>query len=260
MKNKDVNYEYELLSQLAEDGDLFAMRKVLNLAFKNSMQDLNHSEKMKAFKYLKILAENKDNEALLILGWFYYGGEPEFVESDYKKAEYYYNEAINTKPIDFNDNKNTADALNSLGYCYYYGRNNKPDYKKAFQCYGKAACLNHSNAMYKIGDMYKEGLYVKKSIKAAFYWYKKSYRYCSQNDHYITASISQRLGRAYLYGEGTKINLFAALKYLQIAEKGFYYLAIKKPRFSNSIFVNKSTIKTVQKLLREVREKLNNLI
>jgi TPR repeat protein len=257
MKNKNINYEYELLSQLAADGDLFAMRKVLGIAFKNSMQDLNHSDRMKAFKYLKILAENKDSGALLTLGGFYYTGEPEFVEQDYKKAEYYYNESVNTKPIDFNYNN---DALNCLGYCYYYGRNNKPDYKKAFQCYGKAACLNHPNAMYKIGDMYKEGLSVKKNINAAFYWYKKASCTYSGNDHYITANVSQRLGKAYLYGEGTKIKLYAALKYLQIAEKEFYYLAIKKPRFSNSIFVNKSTIKTVQKLLREVREKLNNLI
>jgi len=255
MSDKKNNYEYNLLLELADNNDIFAMKEIASITFNDSILSLNNSDRLKAFEYLKNLVENKDSEAFLTLGALYYSGETEFVKQDYKSAEYYYNEALNLKPLNFNYN---TTALNNLGYCYYYGRNNEPDYKKAFQCFGKAAYLNHPNAMYKIGDMYEKGLYVKKCLNTAFYWYKKSYAY-SGNDHYNLASVSQRIGRAYLYGEGTEINLLRALKYLQIAEKHFYSLAINKPILSNSNFVNKP-LKFTQELLEKVRRQLNLLI
>ena len=255
MNDKEHNYDYDLLLKLAEDGDLFAMKEIASITFNDSIHSINYSERLKAFEYLKSLVENKDSEAFLTLGALYYSGETELVKQDYKKAEYYYNESLKLKSINFNYN---TTALNNLGYCYYYGRNNEPDYKQAFQCFGKAAYLNHPNAMYKIGDMYQKGLYVKKCLNTAFCWYKKSYAY-SGNDYYNLASVSQRIGKAYFYGEGTEINLLRALKYLQIAEKHFYSLAIKKPILSNSIFVNKP-LKLTQELLGKVREQLNLLI
>jgi len=248
-------YEYDLLFKLSEDGDLFAMRNLLSNIINDSNQILVDPNSNKLFGFLKILAENNDSDALLILGAFYYGGETEFVEQDYKKAVYYYNKSMNKKTIEF---KYNTDALNNLGYCYYYGRIGEKDYKKAFLYFGKAAYLNHPNAMYKIGDMYNNGIYVEKNIETAFYWYKKSYNY-SKNDDYINASVAHRLGKAYIDGEAIEKNLLKALKYLNIAERNFYKLAINKPILSNSLYVNKP-LNTVKELLKNVKELLDELI
>ena len=249
------NYEYDLLFKLSEDGDLFAMRNLLGNVINDTNQILIDPNSDKLFSFLKILAENNDSDALLILGAFYYTGETEFVEQDYKKAVYYYNESMNKKTIEFNYN---TDALNNLGYCYYYGRIGEKDYKKAFLYFGKAAYLNHPNAMYKIGDMYNNGIYVEKNIETAFYWYKKSYNY-SRGDDYINASVAHRIGKAYIDGEVVEKNLLKALKYLSIAERKYYNLAINKPILSNSLYVNKP-FNTVKELLKNVRELLDELI
>jgi len=261
------NYEYELLFELADNDDLFAIRKLVGYYFddgKNyidehyfSARNKEASKQRNIVDLLKILIEKKDSAAMLSLGAFYYGGDIEFVEQDYAKAIYWYNEASKNKPLDVYNNIDSS-ALNNLGYCYYYGRSIEPDYKKAFFYYAKAACLDHPNAMYKIGDMYREGLYINKDINKAFYWYNQAHLY-SRNDHYIKASISLRLGRAYLEGEGTEISQLKALKYLQSAERHFYSLLIEKPVFSNSCYAPEP-FKKVQELLERVRKQLNDII
>ena len=253
--NEINKQEYDLLLKLSEDGDLFAMRNLLSAILSNSNQIINDPNKDKLFKYLQILVENNDSEAQLVLGAFYYTGETEFVEQNYEKAVHFYTESMNRKTMDYNYN---TDALNNLGYCYYYGRLGEKDYKKAFLYFGKAAYLNHPNAMYKIGDMYNNGIYINKNIETAFYWYKKSYNY-SKNDDYISASVAQRIGMAYIEGEAVEKNLLKALKYLQIAEIKYYNLAVNKPIINNSIYVNKP-LKTTQELLENIRRKLDEII
>lgn len=248
-------YEYDLLLKLSEDGDIFAMKNLLSNIINNSNQILDDPNKEKLFKYLKVLVENNDSDAQLVLGAFYYAGETEFVEQDYEKAVHYYTESMNNKTI---EHKYNTDALNNLGYCYYYGRLGEKDYKKAFLHFGKAAFLNHPNAMYKIGDMYNNGIYIKKDIETAFYWYKKSYIF-SKNDDYINASVAQRIGKAYIEGEIVEKDLLKALKYLQIAERKYYNLAINKPILSNSVYVNKP-LNAVTELLSNVRRELDKIV
>lgn len=255
MKNEIINYNYDLYLKLSENGDFFAMKKLITLIFDDKMLKSNKSIKKIAFEYLKKLVENNDSEAISILGHFHYCGELGFIEQDYNKTMYYLNESLNINSIDRNFENST---LITLGYCYFYGRVNEPDYQKAFLLFGKAACSNDPNAMYKIGDMYREGLYVEKNIEAAFYWYQESYSY-HLKDTYICGSISLRLGRAYLFGEGIKANALFALKYLQKAERKFYKLAVKKPITGNGIFA-KELLKQVQELIIKTRKLLDETI
>ena len=253
-------YEYEILVKLAKNNDLFAIRRILDYYFENrNSENIRVEEieidKQQIIKYLKLLIENDDSNAMLVLGALHYTGEDGIAEQDYSKAEYFYNKAINMKPINYNYN---TTALNNLGYVYFYGKNNVQDYSKAFLYFGKAACLQNSNAMYKIGDMYKNGIYVRKNIQKAFYWYKEAFLY-TQNDDYCTASVSLRLGEAYLYRKGTDIDLLKSLKYLQIAERRYYKMAINKPILSNAIYVD-GPLKNVQKILDILHKKLNKLI
>lgn len=48
-------------------------------------------------------------------------------------------------------------ALSNLGYCYYYGRSIPVDKEKARECWEKAAILGDICAVYKLGDMYRNG-------------------------------------------------------------------------------------------------------
>lgn len=57
-----------------------------------------------------------------------------------------------------------------LGYIYYYGRVNEPDYEKAFKYYKMSSDLGNLSSTIKISDMYKNGYYVKKDLD-------KSYKY-----------------------------------------------------------------------------------
>ena len=48
-------------------------------------------------------------------------------------------------------------AMSNLGYCYYYGRSIPVDKEKARQYWEKAAIFGNVNAIYKLGDMYRNG-------------------------------------------------------------------------------------------------------
>jgi|GEM_PF-2906388 len=255
------NNEFEILYNLAENNDLYSVRRILDYYFNNKNEDYFQDETInldseKILNYINLLIENNDSNAMTLLGGLYYDGIDGIVEQDYSKAEYWYNEASNKKPLDvYNIN---PDALNNLGYVYSYGRTNNKDFKKAFYYFGKAACLGHPNAMYKIGDMYKYGNYVDKNNDKAFYWYKNAYTHAENND-YIIASVALRLGESYLYGYGTEISLLKSLKYLQIAERRMYKMVIIKQIPSNSMYIDKP-LKNVQNLLKIVHDELTKLL
>jgi len=250
------NYEYDLLVKLVESGDIFATREMIRFYLYDNKQDINLSpiDNQKILHYIKKLAMKGDGDAMLLLGSMYYSGEAGFVKQDFKKAAYWYEKSSKKGILDSSNNINT-DSLTNLGYCYYYGRISKPDYKKAFFYYAKASILKHPNSMYKIGDMYRKGLYVEKNVSTAIYWYRKAMRYCPRDSDYILASVGLRLGRCYLYGEGTKKSLMKALNYLQLAERKFYKLAIDRPIASNSIFVEEP-LKIVHELLEVTRNEI----
>ena len=48
-------------------------------------------------------------------------------------------------------------ALSNLGDCYYYGRSIPVDKTKAKECWDKAAIFGDIAAIYKLGDMYRNG-------------------------------------------------------------------------------------------------------
>ena len=256
---KTTIYEYNILQKLAENNDLFAIKQLVKYYFYKEKvnSEIIPLKNETLLHYLNVLIENKDSDAMLELGALYYSGDNEIVEQNYEKAMFLYNEAVNNKSLDFSIECN-SNVLNNLGYCYLYGRDNKQDYEKAFYYFAKATFFGNPNAMYKIGDMYKYGNFVEKDNNAALYWYKKTLSY-SEEDDYVFASVSFRLAQEYFYGDGTEASLFKSFKYLQIAEKRFYSLAINKHILSNTVFVNEP-LKKVQDLLDKVRVKLNSKI
>lgn len=94
-----------------------------------------------------LITETKDPGYMLELGSLYYE------QKQFDLARKYYELAA-----EYDDTR----AMLCLGYIWYYGRTGTRDYEKAFHFYDKARQRGDVNAAYKVADMYRRGLYVKK--------------------------------------------------------------------------------------------------
>ena len=156
---------------------------------------------------LEIAAGN--HQAMNDLGALYYGGDRGFEQSFTKAVSLYQMAAEN----------GNAQAQENLGYCYYYGRDMEVDYEKAFHCFALGAFAGRLVSLYKIGDMYLNGYYVKKNEKEAFNIYSRCLSLMTDADQAtITGPVRLRLGKMLLSGNGTEQNAEAALLNFSIAE------------------------------------------
>lgn len=184
-----------------------------------------------------------NHNAMCDLGALYYNGRLNGVKN-YEKAVYYYEMAAKF---------GNRQAQENLGYCYYHGRLGTPDYKKAYHYFVKGALDSHMVSLYKIGDMYKNGLYVEKDEKEAYFIYK----HCSEmldefQERDFGADIYIRLADCYCNGVGTEKNLILALEFYQKAER-FYY-----PRILDGDYLYEKQYErsiTMQQVVREELKK-----
>ena len=148
------------------------------------------------------------------LGSLYYTGS--IGEQSYKKAQEYYEIAA-----DYGNEQ----AIENLGYCHYYGRNGEVNYQKAFEYFSKGAFINRGVSLYKIGDMYKNGYYVKKDEAEAFKIYNRCIDMIPNEDKEIVAEYNAdvyvRYADCFLNGIGTEQDVMAALYWAQCAEREF---------------------------------------
>ena len=166
-----------------------------------------------------LLAEIADgnDDAMNTLGAFYYDGRRGF-EQSFTIAMKYYNMAA------ANGNRQ---AQENLGYCYYYGRDGEVDYEKAFHYFALGAFDGHLISLYKIGDMYYNGYYVKKNLKEAFVIYERCIENMTEEaESYVAGPVLLRLGNMYLNGEGTEKNTRTALACYQSAERFLYSMVV----------------------------------
>lgn len=163
--------------------------------------------------YEMCVAQN-NTDAALNLGTLYYTGQG--VPQDFKKAAQLYEIAASAGDVR---------ALCNLGYCYYYGRHQEADYAKAFQCFNLGAVLHDDpNCLYKLGDMYRDGKFVKENGKYAFQLYLRAYQTANlpNADQSCLPDIQFRLGRELLEGDIVEKNVDEALALLVSALTGFY--------------------------------------
>ena len=162
------------------------------------------------------IAEGND-DAMNDLGAQYYGGNRGF-EQSFDKAVMYYQMAAD---------KGNRPAQENLGYCYYYGRDGKPNYEKAFHYFALGAFDGHLVSLYKIGDMYLNGLYVPKNEKEAFYIYVHCMDTMTQQaEGRVAGPVLLRLGGMFLDGIGTEEDAKSALVCFQKAESYLYDMVI----------------------------------
>lgn len=151
--------------------------------------------------------------ALNDLGTMYYGGEHGF-EQNYHKAIAYYEAAAE---------KGSLLAHENLGYCWYYGRNRKKDYEKAFRYFAYGALCGSISSTYKIGDMYQNGYYLPRNETKAYYMYLRCLSMIDEDTPADTAGpLYLRLGKVFLYGIGAEQDCKFALECYQKAEAYLY--------------------------------------
>ena len=154
------------------------------------------------------IAEGNE-KAMNDLGAQYYDGGRGFEQSFPKAMDYYIMAAEH----------GSRKALENLGYCYYYGRGGRPDYEKAFHCFAPGAFQGQLISLYKVGDMYLNGLYVPQNERTAFLIFQRCLETMTQEAaEYVAGPVFLRLGRMYLAGLGTEQDLRSALICFQKAE------------------------------------------
>lgn len=157
--------------------------------------------------------ENGNADAMNDLGAQYYDGSRGF-EQSFENALAYYTMAAEN---------GSRQAQENLGYCYYYGRNTPVDYEKAFHFFALGAFDGHLISLYKIGDMYRNGYYVKKNEKEAFLIYQRCIETMTDEAApFVAGPVFLRLGNAFLSGQGVKENTDSALVCFQKAEVFLY--------------------------------------
>lgn len=189
------------------------------LVIANTLMDLDRPLKFPEYligfiedMYQLEIAEGSD-DAMNDLGAQYYDGNRGF-EQSFDKAVMYYRMAAA---------KGNRPAQENLGYCYYYGRDGEPDYEKAFHCFALGAFDGHLVSLYKIGDMYLNGLYVPKNEKEAFCIYAHCMDTMTQQaEGRVAGPVLLRLGGMFLDGVGTDEDAKSALICFQKAESYLY--------------------------------------
>lgn len=184
-------------------------------------------------------AEGNANAACDI-GSLYYTGRAG--EQNYAKALKYYTLAADG---------GCRQAQENLGYCYYYGRDTEVDYEKAFHYFALGAFDGYICSLYKIGDMYRNGYYVKKNELEAY----RIYRHCldimtDEAMSLVGADVMMRLADCYFEGIGTEVEYEFALDYYQKAERLFY------KRLQEGDFLIKGNYKKVIDRQEEARQKM----
>ena len=149
-------------------------------------------------------------------------------------------------------NQGDAQAQFNLALLYYHGLGTPHDSKQAVYWYTKAAEQGHVNAQYSLGSLYHNGYgeEVPQDSKQAVYWLTKA-----AEKGYVHAQYS--LGHMYEYGDEVPQDYKQAFFwYTKAAEKGYYFA--KEDRDMMLEKMSQSQIEEVQKLSKELYEKINN--
>jgi len=191
------------------------------------------------------LEKRKNPEGIFILGRILYGDSTDhgYVQ-DYKKA---------LKCYIYSGKNGISQGYTNAGYIYYYNRLNKSknQYKQAYYYFLKAYFMDGNiNALYKLSDMFKQGLYAKKDQETAMLLIQKAYKIAT--DHYLIFNtqdlpfseivvryfnLAQELN--YPLQKEDEINLFRAYYFEKMINEKYDYYGSEEVLKNNIDTINK---------------------
>jgi TPR repeat protein len=199
----------------ADAGDAQAMLSVASdIVWGDLTVELEPELAAKALGYYNHLAQDGVCDALLDLGAMYLEGRG--VEKNEARALAFYQAAADQL---------YPKAFRCLGNFWLFSSSQAPDYRRAFDAFHQGAQLEEQNALYMLGDMYRDGIQVEKDARMAFQLYQRAEKAVARNDFGYAGNdvswddcysdVQLRLGECYLDGRGTTVDLDRAITCLQ---------------------------------------------
>jgi TPR repeat protein len=99
-------------------------------------------------------------------------GADAYQNGDYEKAVAFYTKSAAAGNVT---------ALSNLGYCHYYGRGVPTDKNAAKNCWERAGILGDIAAVYKLGDMYRNGD-LKEDLDYSHALYRRAFQMALDSD------------------------------------------------------------------------------
>lgn len=218
-------------------------KRILSILY--DKKEPNEMDKRVFIQFMNDLADKDNPYGLWVKCYSHYGGNL-YVPENYKISEECLLKLID---IEYDDN-----YPNTLGYIYYYGRVNNgiPEYDKAYKYYSLAALSGNIEARYKIGDMYKNGYYLKKNERIAKSIYDSLYYDALKEFHKdpktsSLADVSLRLAGFYDNEEEYKVG---HMLYLQ----ALLAINIRKGSFDSG--VRRKIIKSIKEFYNKYKDKI----
>ncbi|MDY5983281.1 MAG: hypothetical protein SPJ17_06255 [Anaeroplasma sp.] len=250
-----IKYVIYLIEEYIKDKDkpLYARyvpddvkKRILSILY--DKKEPNEMDKRIFIQFMNDLADKDNPYGLWVKCYSHYGGNS-YVPENYKISEECLLKLID---IEYNDN-----YPNTLGYIYYYGRVNNgiPEYDKAYKYYSLAALSGNVEARYKIGDMYRNGYYLKKNEQIAKSIYDSLYYDALKEFHKdpktsSLADVSLRLAGFFDNEEEYKVGY---MLYLQ----ALLAINIRKGSFDSG--VRRKIIKSIKEFYNKYKDKIESI-
>lgn len=236
---------------------LFQKDRIVDYLFEHDRIDQADEVDQRLYKRLTLELANENNvTGLKALGYGCYGDDSPVFDCDWNVSR-----DCMLKLMDVAPDQMKAQAANTLGYIYYYGRCNggQPQYEEAYRFFSMAAFYGFFEATYKVGDMLRDGKGIFKNEEAAFRLYNSIYeenlnKFLSDDDS-VVADIALRLGSCYQHGVGVRANLFTAYEYYMLAN-----LAIEDAMKRSHFFGHSTVAAHIKKGLGEVKRELGEQV
>ena len=154
-------YDVMKLMKEADEGDLEAMRLFITLCYISEDENIYEATKDKWFEYVKKMSAAGNAVGDIWMADVFVKGE--YVKRDVHRAIEFYQKAAD-EGMDF--------GYECIGKLYFEGNGVPQDYEKAYKYIMKSK-RKSGMSHYLLGEMYRQGLYVKKDIDIASEYYRK---------------------------------------------------------------------------------------
>jgi uncharacterized protein len=184
--------------------------------FEDGQAAFDGEEWQTAMDLLKPLAERGHADAMMLVGNMYNTGRS--VKQDTDEAKKWWHKAIDQ--YQKHADRGNSLALYKIGM-YYHFWNADTDLNESYKWYHKAAEQGSANAMWAIGNLYKEGLTGNQDEREKTKWWGKAvdaFRVEAEQGNIVSQN---RLADCYTWGWGAKPDIKEAIKWRRkAAEQG----------------------------------------
>jgi len=212
--------------------------------------------KEKFVESLEDLVRKGNLNAIRTKGYACYGDDHPIYSCDWETSRDCF-----LKLMDSGNDYYQAQAANTLGYIYYYGRCNGgvPQYDEAYKYFSLAAFFGYYEAKYKVADMLATGKGTPQNKKAAFNIYYEIYnetlpKYVECGEG-VFADAALRMAGAYENGIGVDVDEMSAY---------YYYLqaraAIDERAKTGNFFGNTVVSSNIRAGISRMKERLSELL